>query len=264
MDEEQEGINLEAVNLGTEDSIKLPTVQEEETETEEVSDVETNANDTLDEEKESLRKGINAERKARKEAEKRYKELEARMSALENANKSQEKTTLEELIENGVDESIAKSIATAIDKKQSSSQKIEQELSEMKFKNELLEKSKDSNFSDILEFEDEIKTLVDKGLSIEQAYYATNYDKAKTINTNSEVTRKVEAKLQNNQARKEILDGINSNAGGAVNNSDKKSKATSKEIAAARLAGIDINDYLAAKKADSLKQYNNYLSAKKK
>ena len=265
MENEQEGINLEAVNLTNEEGITLPnsTEEVEETAVEESNTTETNTDDNVDEEKEALKRDINKERKARKEAVKKNKELEARIAALEEATKATNKSTLDELIENGVDEGIAKSIAAAIDKKQSNSNKVEQELAAMRFKLELSEKSKEDEFNDILDFEDDIKDLVDKGLNIEQAYYALNYDKKKTNNTKSEIERKVEAKMQNNQARKEILGNINSNAGG-VSNSDNKPKATATEIAAAKMAGISINDYLAAKNADSIKQYNDYNKRKTK
>lgn len=265
MENEQEGINLEAIDLGNEDSIILPGVETEtETEVKTETETETKIASNVDEEKESLKRGVNKERKLRKEAEKKNKELEARILALENASETPEKTTLDELVESGIDESIAKSIAKAIDKKQSNSKNVEQELANMKFKFELSEKSKDSNFSDIMDYEDDIKDLVDKGLNIEQAYYALNYDKEKSINTKSEIERKIEAKIQNNQARKEILGNINSNAGGAIDDSKSKPKATAIEIAAAKLAGIDINDYLAAKNADSIKQYNEYQKRKTK
>lgn len=266
MENEQEGINLEAVNLENEEGIVLPgTIEEEVEETVETNNItETNTETTVDEEKEALKRDINKERKARKDAVKKNKELEARIAALEEATKANKKTTLEKLVEDGVDEGIAKSIAAAIDEKESDSNKVEQELATMRFKLELSEKSKDSNFSDIMDYEDDIKDLVDKGLSVEQAYYALNYDKKKTINTKSEIERKVEAKMQNNQARKEILGNINSNAGGAVSNSENTPKATATEIAAARMAGIDINDYLAAKNADSIKQYNDYNKRKTK
>lgn len=261
MNEEQEGINLEMVN--SDGNINLPSVEEptepETTETEPVKE-ET----TIDKEKEDLKKGVNYERKMRKEAEKQNKELVARIEALENANKASEKTTLETLLESGIEEGIAKSIASVIDKKQEGSKKAEQELNAIKFKYELSEKSKDSNFSDIMDYEDDIKDLCDKGLSIEQAYYALSYDKSKTINTKSEIERKVEAKLQNNQDRKDILGNINSNAGGVASTNDNKPKATSLEIAAAKAAGMDINDYLAAKNANSIKDYNSYLSKKTK
>ena len=267
MENEQEGINLEAVNLENEEGIVLPgTIEEEVEETAvQTEQVKTNTDSDVDEEKEALKRGVNKERKARKEAEKKNRELEARIAALEEAaNKTPNKTTRERLVESGVDETIAKSIAGAIDAKQSDSNKIEQELSAMKFRLELSEKSKDSNFSDIMDYEDDIKELVDKGLNVEQAYYALNYDKKKTINTKSEIERKVEAKIQNNQVRKEILGNINSNAGGVASDLDNKPKATATEIAAARMAGISINDYLAAKNADSIKQYNDYSKRKTK
>lgn len=149
------------------------------------------------------------------------------------------------MIEGGVDPEIAKSISAAINKKDKGSEQLKKELADMKFKLELSEKSKDSEFSDILEHEDEIRPLVDKGLSVEQAYYAVNHNRVQ--NTNREIEKKVEAKLQNNQTRKEILQNINSNGGNAVKNTDSTPKATALEIAAAQMAGIDIKDYLAAK-----------------
>ena len=253
MEEEQEGINLGEVNL-EEEGMELPGTEEE-------NNTEQGTSEQ-DEQKEAFKRDINKERTRRKEAERKNKELEARILALEE-KKANTKTTVEKLVESGVDESIAKSIAGAIDEKETNSKKVEQDLANMKFKLELSEKSKDSNFSDIMDYEDDIKELVDKGLNIEQAYYALNYDKAKTNNTKSEIERKVEAKMQNNQARKEIIGNIVSNTG-VVPNSTSKPKATAVEIAAAKMAGMDINDYLAAKNADSIKQYNDYNKKKAK
>ena len=254
MEEEQEGINLGEVNL-EEEGMELPGTEEE-------NNAEQNTSEQ-DEQKEAFKRDINKERTRRKEAERKNKELEARILALEEKSKANEKTTLQELVDSGVDESIAKSIATAIDKKQSNSKNVEKELAEMRFRLELTEKSKENEFNDILDYEDEVKDLVDKGLTIEQAYYALNYNKKKTINTKSEIERKVEAKMQNNQARKEILGNINSNAGATASTSNKP-KATAVEIAAAKMAGMDINDYLAAKNADSIRQYNDYNKRKAK
>lgn len=270
MDNEQEGINLETVNLKTDEGIRLPNVDEEnaddnaEIETTDVSD-NTDSKNNVDEEKENLKKGVNFERKKRKEAEKKNKELEARITALEQNAKSKEKSTLDELLEAGVEESIAKAIAAGIDKKQSDNKKVEKELADLKFQNTLLEKSRDKNFENIMEQADEVKELVDKGLTIEQAYYALNYTRLKEEpqNTKTEIQRKVEAKMQNNQERKEILNNANSNAGGAVNNSNTP-KASSAELAMARLAGMSIEDYLAAKNSDNLKAYSEYEKKKVK
>ena len=270
MEDGQEGINLETVNLNTDEGIKLPVEEEpvdKNTKTTEVknnTEVENDLNE-VDEEKENLKKGVNFERKKRKEAEKKNKELEARIAALEQANKSTEKSTLDELLEAGVDESIAKAIVTGIDKKQADNKKVEKELADLKFQNALLEKSRDKNFENIMDQADEVKELVDKGLSIEQAYYALNYTKLKEEpqNTKTEIQRKVEAKMQNNQERKEILNNANSNAGGAVNNSNTP-KASSAELAMARLAGMSIEDYLAAKNSDNVKAYTEYEKKKVK
>lgn len=269
MDLEQEGINLGEVISNTEEGIELPVVDEEVEDTSnDVTDTtdnqDTDVQDTPeDSEKANLQKGVNYERKLRKAAEKENRELKEQLAELtKNSNTTPEKTTIDELIESGVDPAIAKSISSAIDKKDKSSEQIKKELANVRFKLELSEKSKESEFSDILEHEDEIKPLVDKGLSVEQAYYAVNHNK--TLNTNRDIERKIEAKLQNNQTRKEILGNINSNAGNAVKSADNKPKATAAEIAAAKMAGIDINDYLAAKNADSINQYNDYNSRKVK
>lgn len=272
MENEQEGINLETVNLNADEGIRLPVEEETIDNNTETNSTESNDNteneentNEVDEEKENLKKGVNFERKKRKEAEKKNKELEARIVALEQANKPAEKSTLDELLEAGVDESIAKAIVTGIDKKQADNKKVEKELADLKFQNALLEKSRDKNFENIMDQADEVKELVDKGLSIEQAYYALNYTKLKEEpqNTKSEIQRKVEAKMQNNQERKEILNNANSNAGGAVNNSNTP-KASSAELAMARLAGMSIEDYLAAKNSDNIKAYTEYEKKKVK
>ena len=265
----QEGIEIETLNPDNE-GIILPEVESEETEIEKViEETDTNVGDienesSVDTDKELLKKGVNAERKRRKEAEKKNKELEARIKALEEANKTPTKTTVEELIENGVDESIAKTLAAAIDKKQEGSKKTEQELAELKFKYSISEVSKKDGFDDIEEYADEIKDLVDKGLTIEQSYYALTGGNTNTINTKSEIERKVEAKLENKQARKEILGNINSSIG-TTNNStnNQKVKASAEEIAIAKAAGMSIEDYLAIKGMDNVKEYEQYSKGRK-
>lgn len=267
MEEEQDGIVLETVDLEKE-GIVLPSVEEvgEETETGTSQDTETQTTETTtekDEEKERLLKALNEERKLRKAAEKGNKNFEARLRALEEANKAPQKTTEEELIENGVDESIAKSIAAAIDKKQSNNSELVKELADVKFKSSLSEKSKEEGFEDIIDYAEEIKDLVDKGLTIEQSYYAVTYDKPKTKDTKSEIERKVEAKIQNNQARKNILGNINNQAGASVN-SKPKIDLSSEEKAIAAMAGMTPEEYAAVRDMDSVKDYQKYNSKKKK
>ena len=131
----------------------------------------------------------------RKAAEKENRELKEQLAQLtQKTNTAPEKNTVDELIEGGVDPEIAKSISAAINKKDKGSEQLKKELADMKFKLELSEKSKDSEFSDILEHEDEIRPLVDKGLSVEQAYYAVNHNRVQ--NTNREIEKTVHQKQQ--------------------------------------------------------------------
>lgn len=265
MEEEQEGIVLETVDLENE-GIVLPTVEEEVEETE-TTDTETNIDTEptteKDEEKESLKRALNAERKARKKAVKESKSLEERIKALEEANKTPEKTTYEDLIESGIDESIAKSIASAIDKKKVDNSDLKRELAEVKFEASITKKSKEEGFEDIVEYSDEIKELVDKGLTLEQSYYAVTYNKPKTNDTKSEIERKVEARLQNNQARKEILGNYNSNSGASAT-SKTKINISKEEIAMAAMSGMTPEEFVAYRDMDSVKDYNKYNATKKK
>lgn len=257
MDEQEEideNINLELEQEG----IILPDVEDDEVQE---SNIEQNSDTQVDDEKESLKRGVNRERKARKEAERKYKELEEELKALKSAKQEPQKTTVEELIEQGVDKDIATSIANAINKKQDDSLELKKQIAELKFNSSLNAKSKEEGFEDILDYADEIKDLVDKGLTIEQSYYAVSYDKAKTKNTKSEIERKVEARLQNNQARKDILGNYNSQTG-AIQKS-KVVKATAEEKAIASMAGMTTEEYIAMRDMQNVKDYNKYKSMKK-
>ena len=239
MEFEQEGINLETINPENDDVIILPDVEDEveeknSTNQEEQQDNQGNENSNIiEQEKENLKKGVNKERKLRKEAERKNKELEERIKALEEATKKEQKSTYDSLIESGVDETIAKSFSSAIDSKDTNINKLESEIAELKFKNSLNAKSREEGFEDILDYADEIKDLVDKGLTIEQSYHAVSYDKP-SINTKSEIQRKLEAKMQNNNAKREILGNINSNVG--VQNKTNKVKVLAEEKAVAAAA----------------------------
>lgn len=268
---EQEGIELETINPDN-DTIVFPDIEDIETDVDtsdnteietEVDGIEnTDTKNSVNDEKESLQRGLNKERKLRKEAERKNKEFEAKLKALEEAtNKESKKTTYDTLIESGIDEEVAKSVAKAIDNNKPDNSRLEKKIADLEFKNSLNTKSKEEGFEDILDYADEIKDLVDKGLTIEQSYYAVSYDKPNT-NTKSEMERKFEAKMRNNTARKEILGNINSNTGVVQNTSNKvKLNATEKAVAAA--AGMSAEEYAAVRDMDSVKDYNSYKSKKK-
>lgn len=268
MELEQEGIDIETINS---DNIILPDVEDEGVETEintdtteetETQEIENQGNDN-ENEKKSPQDGINAERRKRKEAEKKAKKLEAEIQALKNEKgKEPEKSALDTLLESGIDETVAKSVMKVIDNNKTDTSKLEKELAEMRFDRDLTAKSKEEGFEDILDYADEIKDLVDKGLTIEQSYYATTGGKTKTRDTKSEIERKLEAKLQNNATRKEILGGLNSNVGATANSQGIKATAEEKAIAAA--AGMTAEEYVAIRDMESAKDYTNYKNRKKK
>lgn len=249
----QEGIELETVNSNNEgviDDVDNTQVDNQ------------NQNAAVDEDKTaSLQRGLNKERALRKAADKKNKELEARLEALEKANKEPEKSTYETLIEGGIDEEVAKSVSKAIDSKKTDTSKLEKEIADLKFDNSLKALSKEEGYEDIEDYADEIKDLVDKGLTIEQSYHAVAYDKPQTQNTKSEMQRKLEAKIQNNNARREILQNTNNNSG--VANNSKKVSITSQEKAAAAAAGMTPEDYAALRDMEDINQYNSYKNRKK-
>lgn len=253
-DELQEGIELETINSGEvviDNDVDIEATQENNQET------------AVDDDKTaSLQRGLNKERALRKAADKKNKELEARLEALEKANKEPEKSTYETLIEGGIDEEVAKSVSKAIDSKKTDTSKLEKEIADLKFDNSLKALSKEEGYEDIEDYADEIKDLVDKGLTIEQSYHAVAYDKPQSQNTKSEMQRKLEVKMQNNNSRREILQNANNNSG--VANNSKAIKISSSEKAIAAAAGLTPEEYVALRDTESIKDYEEYKSRKKK
>lgn len=270
MEDNQEGIELETINPNV-DGVFIPDVEDDETSTQGDENTETNNEDaeeidaidnkidvSTDEKIASLQRALNKERASRKKAEREKKELEAK--TLEKANKAKEKSTYETLIESGIDANVAKSISQVIDSRKTDNSQLEKEIADLKFDKQITAKSKEAGFEDIEEYAEDIRDLVDKGLSIEQAYYASSYSKPE-MNTKSEITRNLEAKMRNNNARKEILGNINSNSG--VANTSKKINITSLEKSIAAAAGMTAEEYVAVRDAGSMQDYTSYKSKKK-
>lgn len=280
-----DGIDLETVNpendneieipdeMLQEAGIEVPTEESNETETTTQTDEGNSESDVegqteqeqapkveKTEKEKDLERALNRERKQRKEAQKKAKEWEDRIKALEEATKKPEKTTLETLIESGVEEGIAKSIASAIDNKKDNSKNLEKEIADLKFERSLSAKSKEEGFEDIEEYADEIKDFVEKGLTIEQAYHALSYDKP-TSNTKREIERTIEAKMLNQNAKKEMLGNTNSNVGKDTS-SKSKLNLSKNEYMIAQIAGMTPEEYAAMKNVNSNKDYTNYKKKK--
>ena len=192
MENEQEGILLEDPN---EEGIILPEVDEEQEEQEENEEVIEENNESEDEEdgfdKEALLKALNAERKERKKLQKQLKE------STKSKETTKEKSTYDTLVEKGVDEELAKTLSEAIDKP-------DDRVAELQFNNDLLRVSRKPGFEDIEDYSDEIRPFVDKGLTIEQAYYAATGGIKKSSNTKSEIKRELEAKMKNQKIKSSV------------------------------------------------------------
>lgn len=229
----------EEVEETTEETEVEESVTDDTTETEEENDEEEDFAD-----KESLLKALNKERKLRKEAEKKAK-----------IKKQEEKikSAYDELIESGVDENIAKTISKI-------AQEPMQKLQNMEFENALLKLSKKTGFEDVEDYAEDIKSFVDKGLTIEQAYYAlTGGKKSKT--TKAEIQRQVESKLMNKAKRDNAL---NIDTSGSTKADVKEEvKYSAEEIAIARASGMSIEEYIAYRDINSVNDDYEYRKKRK-
>lgn len=251
--DEQEGVEIMNPEEG---EVALPNVDEEmeQEETEEIQDEtieegegqEPKAKTHSEEDFLKLKNALNAERKKSKEYKKQLSEMQ-----------KTKKSTYDTLIEKGVEVELAKTLSEAIDKP-------DDRIADMQFENNILKVSRKEGFEDIEEYSEDIRPLVDKGLTVEQAYYAVTGGKKKptNVNTKSEIRREVEAKLKNQKEKANILD-IDTKGEEPIQTKNKL-KYTSLELAAAKAAGMTIEEYKAVQKMSSTTDYEKYLASKKK
>ena len=246
MEEELEGVMIDNPDA---EGIVLPSVDDEEEDvkdTQETSETKEVKEENNTSEIESLKKALNAERKQRKELQKQLKNA---------SNVEKAKSTYDTLVEKGVDEELAKTLAAAIDKP-------DDRVAELQFSNDLIRVSKNPDFADIENYADEIKPLVNKGITIEQAYYAVTGGLKTEVNTRSEIKREVEAKLKNQKQKAEILDIDTRSEVADVKSNKLKYNAT--ELAVAKAAGMTIEEYKATQNMNSIKDYERYKQSKLK
>ena len=248
MGNEQEGVelidpNVEGVVLPNVGNIEEVEQEEQEVESEEILD--TNIEKEQPEEN-LLLKALNAERRKNKELNKKIKQYQ---------NNKTSKSTYDTLVEQGIEAELAKTLAQAIDKPSA-------DVARLQFKTDLLEASKNPEFADIASYEDEIKTFVDKGLTVEQAYYATTGGQKKSNNTTSEITRQVEAKIKNRSEKAKLLDIDTTTT--TSNVKENKLKYSAIELATAKAAGMTIEEYKAFQNMSSANEVERYNQAKKK
>ena len=236
-------------NQENEETIELDVDENDEEETEE-EEVEENDESETDEEidykalyeaeqekKNKLQKALNAERQSKK-----MKTKETDVT---------ENSTYKELVASGVDKAIAKTIAQ-------NSNNNNSEIADLRFELQLTKVSKKSGFEDIEEYADEIRPFVDKGLTVEQAYYVATGEKQRT-NTKAEIARQVEAKMKN-QKLKSKVQKVDTNGSASVSNSKKPS---SMDITMAKAFGMSIEEYEALKGIDNIEAYQKFKNKKK-
>ena len=185
-------------------------------------------------------KALNNERKQRKELQKQLKATPVKEET--------KKSTYDSLVESGIDAEIAKSIAKAIEEPM-------QEVAGLKYEKNILQMSKKPGFEDVEEYADDMKPLIDKGLTYEQAYYAISGSQ-KSVNTKREIERELEAKLKNNKAKQKVIEVESQATSPEVK--EKKAKYTAAQIAVAAAAGMSIEDYIEFSKIKNTKDYDKY------
>lgn len=234
--EEQEGLedNQEKVEeTETEETEEVEESETEEEEVEEEQEIDYKALYEAEQEKRNnLQKALNAERKMKK------------------APKKEESSTYKQLVASGVDETIAKTLAETSDKARA-------DVEELKFNLAISETSKKSGFEDIGEYVEEIRPFVDKGLSVEQAYYVATGERQKG-NTKAEIQRQIEAKMRNQKIKNKVQKVDTTGSASAK----ETNKPSSLDVKMAKAFGMSIEDYEAFKGVESQADYQKIKNKK--
>lgn len=247
IDPNMEGVVLPSVDEDTEEDIETPEEEIENNSSEEAEEGQAQTKTHSEDDFMKLKNALNAERK-------NAKALKKQLNELQNPKKS--KSTYDTLVEKGVEKELAKTLSEAIDKP-------DDRIADLQFDKDVLRASRKEGFEDIEDYTEDIRPLVDKGLTVEQAYYAvTGGIKKKEVNTKSEIRRELEAKMKNNKEKADILD-IDTK-GQEATPVKNKLKYTSLELAAAKAAGMTIEEYKTIQNMSSTSDYEKYLASKKK
>ena len=216
---------------GKEENLKEETPETKETPDEEVKDSKTQA--------------LDSERARRKQAEKKLKELQAKIEAEKNAKEDEEKLSTEkanlkkELLEGDLfDEEVADKIVNTIGGRLLQDQITnERKSAEEEFDKQFSEFSKNEIYADAEDYRPEIKELVGKGLTIEQAYRAAiPAERFEQIRRDIEI--EVEQKLMNSEKKADAVD-----IGSAeVKGEQKRTQYTKREQDIARETGMDVKE----------------------
>jgi len=244
------GLSREAIEEEETTPKAEETVEEEAEETTEK--VEEEAKETTEEEepveeekKDSKIQALDAERARRKQVEKELKELKAKLSAEENAKaeaeelaKRKESLKADILKDDLVDEEVANKLVETLGSRLIKGEiESERRAKAESFEKELEELKKEDMFKDADDYKPEIKELMSKGLTMEQAYFAS-IGKNKLGQKMKDLRVEVEQEVLNQTSKADKID---------VGHEESSNKAqavryTKKEQEIANETGLSVKD----------------------
>lgn len=235
------------------DLVGNTTVEEDEPETEEEAEEEAKSEeevveetkDEKDSEKDSKVQALDSERARRKAAEKELKELRAKLEQEKNKeedekafNSKREDLRKKLLAKDVMDEEVADTILSALgDDLIKTSIATERKTKEENFDRALSELKQDEMFMDADVYRPQIKELVDKGLSLEEAYFAS-VGKSRFSQMKKDLEVELEQKLLNNGDKADKIDIGHAEEKGAI----KRGKYTKREQEIARETGLTVEE----------------------
>lgn len=246
-----------AVEEVKEEAVEEPTEEETET-TEEVEEEEPAEEEAP--KKDSIHQALDSERSRRKQAEKELKELRAKLDQ-EKAEKdeaelmSKEREEYKKKMLEGdlVDEDVAEKLLDVfgedlIKTKIANNKRTEEESFEKEF-NEL---KQDELFMDADTYKSKIRELTGKGLTMEEAYFAS-VGKGRFTQMKKDMEVELEQKLLNNEKKADKVD-----VGHAEAKSEPKGvRYTKREREIARETGLDVSEVHKRLNTDKIEDFVN-------
>lgn len=214
--------------------------------TQEEEDVTENQEEEPDEEtqkKDWKHQALDAERSRRKAAERELKELKAKLEADKEVKNQEDRVAKEreaykaKMLEGDlVDEEVADKLLDVfgddiIKNKIANQARLEAE----DFEKQLSDLKKDELFMDADSYKPQIKQLMDKGLSMEEAYFAS-VGKSRFTQMKKDMEVELEQKLLNNNKKAEEIDVGHAEEKGVA----KERKYTKREQEIARETGLSV------------------------
>lgn len=219
--------------------------EEEEAQEEEADETEPDEEKVEEKPKDNRTKALTAERARRKEAERKLKELEAKLDAEKVAKENEDKISKEreaykaKMLEGDlVDEEVADKLLDVFGDDIIKTKIANQARAEAEdFDKKLSELKKDDLFMDADVYKPQIKEFMSKGLTMEEAYFAS-LSRARVSQLKKDMEVEIEQKLLNNNEKTSKIDVGHAEAKSEV----KKGKYTKREQEIANETGLSVQD----------------------